>query len=70
MPTLIFPNLILFQAALLHHLITLFLKGDDDESHEDVDEEERKDNKVDDIEDGHLHPVAVARSPVLLCNID
>ena len=61
--------LILFQAALLHHLIPLFLEGDDDESHEDVDEEEGKDDKVDDVEDGHLHPVAVARASVLLRHI-
>ncbi len=64
-----FSHLILFQAALLHHLIPLFLEGDDDESHEDVDEEEWKDDKVDDVEDGHLHPVAVARTPVLFCHI-
>lgn len=65
----IFPHLILLQAALLHHLIPLFLKGNDDESHKDVHEEERKDDKVDNIKDRHLHPVAVTRTSVLLCHV-
>ena len=30
------------------------MKGDDDQGHEDVDEEEGKDDEVDDVEDGHL----------------
>lgn len=64
-----FPHLVLLQTAFLHHLVPLFLEGDDDESNEDVDEEERKDDKVDDVEDGHLHPVAVARASVLLRHV-
>ena len=32
------------------------LKGDDDESDEDVDKEEGKDNEVDDVEQRHLDP--------------
>lgn len=66
---MIFPHLILFQAALLHHLVALLLEGDDDKSHKDVDEEEGKDDKVDDIEDGHLHPVPVTRTSVLFCHV-
>lgn len=66
----IFPHLILLQAALLHHLIPLLLKGDDDESHEDINKEERKNDKVDDVEDRHLHSVAVARTSVLFCHIN
>lgn len=62
-------HLILLQAALLHHLIPLLLECDDDESHKDVDEKERKDDKVDDVEDRHLHPVAVARTSVLFGHI-
>lgn len=69
MDFIIFPHLILLQAALLHHFIPLLLERDDDESHEDVDKEEREHDKVDDVEDGHLHPVAVARTSVLLCHI-
>lgn len=65
----IFPHLILFQAALFHHLIPLFLEGDDDEGHKDVDEEEGEDDKVNDVEDRHLHPVSVARTSVLLRHI-
>ena len=68
-PLTVSPHLVLFQAALLHHLIPLLLEGNDDESHKDVDEEERKDDKVDDVEDRHFHPVAVARTSVLLCHI-
>lgn len=64
-----FCHLVLFQAALLHHLVPLLLEGNDDESHKDVDEEEGKDDKVDDVEDGHLHPVAVARASVLLRHV-
>lgn len=62
--------LVLLQAALLHHLVALLLEGDDDESHEDVDKEEREDHKVDHVEDGHLHAVAAARASVLLCHVD
>ena len=70
-PPLVYPHhLVLLQAALLHHLITLLLKRDDDECHKDVDEEEREDNKVDDIEDRHLHPVATAGTPVLLSHVN
>jgi len=34
---------------------SLILKRDDDERDKNVDEEERKDDEVDDVEDGHLH---------------
>lgn len=62
--------LVLLQAALLHHLVPLLLEGDDDESHEDVDKEEREDDEVDDIEDGHLHAVAATRASVFLRHVD
>lgn len=48
--------LILFQAAFRHHLVPLFLEGDNDQGHKDVDKEKREDHKVDHIEDGKLHP--------------
>ena len=66
---LFFPHLILFQAAFLHHLIPLFLEGDDNKSYENVYKEERKDYKVDDVEDRHLHPVSMTWTSVLLCDI-
>jgi len=44
----------------------LFLKRDDDESHEDVDEEERKDDEIDDVEESHLHAMVGLRSLVLV----
>lgn len=61
--------LVLFQTALLNHLITLLLKGDDDKSDEDVDEEEGEDHKVDHVENRHFHPVPTTRAHVLLSNI-
>lgn len=50
--------LVLFQAALRQSLVSLLLEGNDDQSDEDVDKEEREDHKVDHIEDGHFYPVA------------
>lgn len=52
--------LILFQAALRQGFVSLLLEGDNDQSDEDVDEEEREDYKIDHIEDGHFYPVAWA----------
>lgn len=51
-------HLVLFQAALRQGFVTLLLEGDDDQSDENVDKEEREDHKVDHIEDGHFYPVA------------
>lgn len=51
-------HLILLQAALRHGLVSLLLKGDDDQSHKDVDEEEGENHKVDHIKDGGLHAEA------------
>lgn len=62
-------HLVLLQTALMDHLIALLLERDDDQSHEDVDEEEREDHEVDHVEDGHLHPVPATRTHVLLCDI-
>lgn len=62
--------LVLLQAALLHHLVPLLLEGDDDESHKDVDKEEREDHEVDHVKNGHLHAVAAAWSPVFLCHVN
>ena len=51
-------------------MFSLFLEGDDDEGHEDVDEEERKDDEVNDIKDGHLHPVSGLWSFVFSSYVD
>ena len=40
--------------SVLQLRLSLLLKGDDDESHEDIDEEEGEDDEEDDVEDGHL----------------
>lgn len=50
--------LILLQAALRQGFVSLFLKGDDDQSNKDVDKKEWKDDKINHIEDGHFYPVA------------
>ena len=61
--------LVLLQSALLDHFVALFLEGDDDEGHEDVDEEEGEDYEVDHVEDRHFHAVAPARTHVLLRHV-
>lgn len=58
-------HLIFLQAVFLHHLVSLLLKGDDDQGHKDIDEEEGEHDKVDDVEDGHLHAVPGAGTLVL-----
>lgn len=65
----IISHLVFLQTALLHHFIALLLKGNDDEGHEYVDEEEWEHHKINDIEDGHLHPVPLTGTPVLLSHI-
>lgn len=58
-------HLIFLQAVFLHHLVPLFLEGDDDQGHKNIDEEEGEHDKVDDIEDGHLHAVPRAGTLIL-----
>jgi len=45
---------------------SLLLERNDDESDEDVDEEERKDNEVDDVEDCHFHAEVWLRTLILV----
>jgi len=47
----------------------LLLEGDDDQSHEDVDEEEGEHHEVDHVEDGHLHAEAGAGALVLVRSV-
>ena len=57
--------LILVEFFIYKLVLALLLERDDDKCHEDVDEEERKDDEVDDVEDGHVHPVAGSWTAVL-----
>ncbi len=54
--TIIILYLVLVNLAVLQFCLSLFLEGNDDESHEDVDEEEGEDDEEHDVEDGHLYP--------------
>lgn len=63
---LIFSHLIFLQTVILHHLIPLFLEGDDDESHKDINEEEGEDNEVHHVKDGRFHPVTWTRTLILI----
>ncbi len=58
---------LVFVQILVHELVfALFLEGDDDQGHEDVDEKEREHDEVDDVEDCHLHSIARLWTPVLV----
>ena len=57
---LVLVNFCFFQLRL-----SLLLEGDDNESDEDVDKEEREDDEVDDVKDGHLNAKEGNRSLVL-----
>jgi len=63
-------NLVLVKFLIDEFVLSLFLEGNDNQGNKDVDEEERKNNEVDDVEYGHLHSVARLWSHVLLCGID
>jgi len=58
-------DLVLVELVVDQLVLALLLERDDDKSDEDVDEEERKDDEVDNVEDGHLHAVARLRTVVL-----
>lgn len=62
-------HLIFLQATLGHGFVALLLKGDDDQSHEYVDEEEGEHHKVDHIEDGRLHAEAWCWALVLIGSV-
>lgn len=63
------PHLILLQAALWHGLVSLLLKGDDDQSNKDVDEEKGENHKVDHIKDGRLHAEPWVRTLVFVSGV-
>lgn len=56
--------LVFLQTTLGQGFISLLLERDNNQGHEDVDEKEGEDNKVDHVEDGHLD--AVARTGTLV----
>ena len=58
--------MVLVDLSVLQLRLALLLEGDDDQSHEDVDEEERKDNKEDDVEYCHFRPEQWTWSLVLV----
>jgi len=45
----------------------LLLERNDDEGDEDVDEKERKDDEIDDVEQSHFHAEVGLRALVLVC---
>ena len=49
-----FVYLIFVDLRFLQLGLSLLLESDDDQGHEDIDEEERKDDEVDNVENGHL----------------
>ena len=58
--------MVLVDLSVLQLRLALLLEGDDDQSHEDVDEEEREDDKVDYVENKHLDAEEGNRSLVLV----
>lgn len=62
-------HLVLFQTALLNHLVALLLECNDDQSDENVDEKEWEDHEIHHVENGHLHAVPSTRPHILLCHI-
>lgn len=62
--------LILIELAIFVLLFTLVLKGDDDETHEDVHHEKCYDDDVDDVVGCHDRPKVVNRSVIFLVRID
>ena len=52
-----FIDLVFIEILINEFVLALFLERDNDQSYEDVHKKERKDNKVNDIEDGCLHAV-------------
>jgi hypothetical protein len=58
--------LIFVYFSILKFSLTLFLEGDNNESYEDVDEKERENDEVDDVENGHFDPIVKDGAVVFL----
>ena len=63
-------NLIFVQLTVLILFLSLLLKCDDDDAHEDVHHEECNDDDVDDEEDGDLHAIVVDGAHILSVRVD
>ena len=50
-------NLIFIHFLVLQLMLPLLLKGYNDQSNKDVDEEKWKNNEVDDVENRHMHSI-------------
>ena len=59
--------LILVDLTVLQFGLALLLEGDDDQGHENIDEEERKHDKVHNIKDGHLYAEILNWTLVFVC---
>ena len=62
-------DLILVKLMIFKFVFALFLESDDYQGDEDVDEEERKHDEINNIKDCHLHARTWLRSLVLLCRV-
>lgn len=51
-------------------VLALLLKRDDNECNEDVDEEEREDDEIYDVEDGHLYAESGLWSAVFVRSVN
>lgn len=60
-------NLILIDLAVLQFRLALFLKCNDNQGHENVNEEEWKYYEINDVEYGHLNTKVLNWTPVLIC---
>lgn len=69
-PSRLFPDLVFIQLTVLVLLLPLALKRNDDKTHEDVDHEERDDDDVDEVENGHQGAVVVNRTHVLRVRVN
>jgi len=59
--------LIFIDFTVLQFSFSLLLKRDDNQGHEDVDEEEWKDDEIDDVENGHFDTKVLDKALVLVC---
>jgi len=59
--------LIFIDSTVLQFSFSLLLEHDDNQGHEDVDEEEWKDDEIDDVENGHFDTKVLDRALVLVC---
>jgi len=59
-------HLVFVNLSILEFGFALLLEGDNDQSHEDIDEEKGKHDEVNDVEDGHFDSIMEDGTVVLL----